>query len=27
LQYERYRADNGFDAAIMSAGLRIPLKR
>jgi hypothetical protein len=26
LQYERYRANNGFDAAIMSAGLRIPLK-
>jgi hypothetical protein len=27
LQYERYGADNGFDAAIMSAGIRIPLKR
>ena len=26
LQYERYGADNGFDAAIVSAGLRIPLK-
>jgi hypothetical protein len=26
LQYERYRADNGFDAAILSAGLRVPLK-
>jgi hypothetical protein len=26
LQYERYRADNGFDAAIFSTGLRIPLK-
>jgi hypothetical protein len=25
LQYERYRADNGFNAGIMSAGLRIPL--
>jgi hypothetical protein len=25
LQYERYRADNGFQAAIVSAGLRIPL--
>jgi hypothetical protein len=26
LQYERYRADNGFQAAIVSAGLRMPLK-
>lgn len=26
LQYERYRADNGFDAAILSSGLRVPLK-
>jgi hypothetical protein len=26
LQYERYRADNGFESAIVSAGLRIPLK-
>jgi hypothetical protein len=25
LQYERYRADNGFVAGIVSAGLRIPL--
>ena len=25
LQYERYRADNGFDAGIVSTGLRIPL--
>jgi hypothetical protein len=25
LQYERYRADNGFQAGIVSAGLRIPL--
>jgi hypothetical protein len=27
LQYERYRADNGFEAAIVSAGVRVPLKR
>jgi len=26
LQYERYLADNGFHAAIVSAGLRVPLK-
>jgi hypothetical protein len=26
LQYERYRADNGFESGILSAGLRIPLK-
>jgi hypothetical protein len=26
LQYERYQADNGFRAAIFSAGLRVPLK-
>jgi hypothetical protein len=26
LQYERYRADNGFQAAIFSAGVRVPLK-
>jgi hypothetical protein len=26
LQYDRYRADNGFEAAIFSAGLRIPLR-
>ena len=25
LRYERYRADNGFEAGIVSAGLRIPL--
>jgi hypothetical protein len=25
LQYERYRADNGFQAAIFSAGIRVPL--
>jgi hypothetical protein len=25
-EYERYRADNGFEAAIVSAGLRVPLK-
>jgi hypothetical protein len=25
LQYERYRADNGFQAAILSAGVRVPL--
>jgi hypothetical protein len=25
LQYERYRADNGFDAGIFSAGFRVPL--
>jgi hypothetical protein len=26
VQYERYQADNGFKAAILSTGLRIPLK-
>ncbi|CEF48793.1 unnamed protein product [uncultured bacterium] len=26
LQYDRYRADNGFEAAIFSAGVRVPLK-
>ncbi len=26
LQYERYRADTGFEAGILSAGLRVPLK-
>jgi hypothetical protein len=26
VQYERYRADNGFEAGILSTGLRIPLK-
>jgi hypothetical protein len=26
LQYDRYRADNGFQAAIFSAGVRVPLK-
>jgi len=26
LQYERYQADNGFHAAIVSTGLRVPLK-
>ena len=26
LQYERYRADNGFNAGIFSAGLRMPLR-
>ena len=26
VQYERYRADNGFDAAIFSTGLRVPIK-
>jgi len=26
VQYERYRADNGFQAAIVSTGLRVPLK-
>ena len=26
LQYERYQADNGFQAAIFSAGLRVPIK-
>jgi uncharacterized protein DUF3570 len=26
LQYERYRADNGFDAEIISVGMRVPLK-
>ena len=26
VQYERYSADNGFDAAIVSTGLRVPLK-
>jgi hypothetical protein len=25
LQYERYRADNGFEAGILSAGVRVPL--
>lgn len=25
-QYERYQADNGFDAAIVSTGLRVPVK-
>jgi hypothetical protein len=25
VQYERYRADNGFDAAIFTAGVRVPL--
>jgi hypothetical protein len=25
LQYERYRADNGFEAGILSTGLRVPL--
>jgi len=27
LLYERYHADNSFDSGIVSAGLRIPLKR
>ncbi len=26
LQYERYQADNGFNAAIVSTGLRVPVK-
>jgi len=26
VEYERYRADNGFNAAIVSTGLRVPLK-
>jgi len=26
VQYERYRADNGFQAAIVTTGLRMPLK-
>lgn len=26
LQYDRYRADNGFDAAIFSAGFRVPIR-
>jgi hypothetical protein len=26
LQYDRYRADNGFEAAIISTGLRVPLR-
>jgi hypothetical protein len=26
VQYERYVADNGFEAAITSTGLRIPVK-
>jgi hypothetical protein len=26
VQYERYRADNGFEAAIVTTGLRVPLK-
>jgi hypothetical protein len=26
VQYERYQADNGFHAAIVSTGLRMPLK-
>jgi hypothetical protein len=26
VQYERYQADNGFHAAIVSTGLRVPLK-
>ena len=26
LQYDRYRADKGFDAAIFSAGLRVPIR-
>ena len=26
LQYERYQADNGFTAGILSTGLRVPLK-
>jgi hypothetical protein len=26
VQYERYRADNGFQAGIVSTGLRVPLK-
>ncbi|MGB7219180.1 MAG: DUF3570 domain-containing protein [Vicinamibacterales bacterium] len=26
LQYDRYRADNGFDAAIFSTGVRIPIR-
>jgi hypothetical protein len=26
VQYERYEADNGFHAAIVSTGLRIPVK-
>ena len=26
VQYERYHADNGFQAAIVSTGLRVPLK-
>jgi len=27
VQYERYRADNGFEAGILSTGLQVPLKR
>jgi hypothetical protein len=27
VQYERYRADNGFDAAILSTGVQVPLKK
>jgi hypothetical protein len=26
VQYERYQADNGFQAAIFSTGLRVPIK-
>jgi hypothetical protein len=26
VQYERYKADNGFEAAIVSTGLRVPIK-
>jgi uncharacterized protein DUF3570 len=26
IQYERYRADNGFEAGVLSTGLRVPLK-
>jgi hypothetical protein len=26
LQYERYQADNGFEAGIVSTGLRLPVK-
>jgi hypothetical protein len=26
VQYERYQADNGFSAGILSTGLRVPLK-
>jgi hypothetical protein len=26
VQYERYGADNGFEGAIVSAGVRVPLK-